>query len=36
MISYNLKHVYHHEEISDKNSQYGEADVNQAGVLLPE
>lgn len=35
MISYNLEHVYHHEEISDKNSHCGEADVNQAGMLLP-
>lgn len=35
MISYNLEHVYHHEEISDKNSHCGEADVNQAGVLAP-
>lgn len=35
MVSYNLENVYHHEEISDKNSHSGEAVVTQAGVLLP-
>ncbi|KAM6422518.1 LOW QUALITY PROTEIN: protein ITPRID1 [Rhynochetos jubatus] len=33
MISYNLEHVYHRGEISDKNSHCWQADVNQAGML---
>lgn len=35
MISYNLEHIYHQEEISDKNSHCRVADVNRAEVLRP-
>lgn len=31
MISYNLEHMYHHEEISDRNSH-----CREAGVLICE
>lgn len=35
MISYNLENIYHHKEISNKNSHFGEKVVSQAGVLVP-